>query len=223
PNLVGLQERYLFLPVAASCLAIAALLAAARPALGRGLLLAIISTWIILAAGHWRAWYDASLVSDQLVGRLVAETMSSDVEEIVIANVPLRVGGASVAGDFQASLGVLGARSVPVRGATWVSYPSARAVALADPPLWTAEKSPHEDVSEVTVRLEVQPGPFRRYIGPAPGPGQSMLRTSVAEILQENPDLVRVTLRASPGRSLFAWDSGHLIPLIGQGATAEQR
>jgi hypothetical protein len=220
PHIVGFQERYLFLPVAASSLAIAAIVSAAGPVLGRSLLLAIISTWIIVAAGHWHAWWDASLASEHLLDRLVEETELSHVEEIVIANVPFRVRGASVAGDFQSALGVLGARPVPVKAATWVSYPSVGAVAMAEPPEWTVDESDPANVAEVTVRLEVRGGPFLHYVGPGLSTDHSPLRTSVGELSQEGPDLARVTLRTARGRTLFVWDRGHLIPLIERGATA---
>jgi len=146
--------------------------------------------------------------------RLVAETQLGEVEEIVIANVPHRIRGASVAGDFQAALSVLGARAMPVRVATWVSYPSLRAAALAGPPEWTFDESNPQMAAEVTVRLETRDGPFRRYVGPRLPADGSSLPISIGELAQEESGIVRVTLRATSGRALFAWDRGRLVPLL---------
>src|SRR5262249_52753884 len=97
PNVVGFQHRYMFLPVAASSLALAALTKCTGRRLGTALEALILSTWTILAIGHWRAWWEAGQTSEALVHRLVKESAVTGLNEIVIANVPHRVRGASVA------------------------------------------------------------------------------------------------------------------------------
>ena len=97
PFLVGFHERYLFLPCAASALFLVALVRAARGMLAAGLFVLIAAGWIAGSVGQWRDWHEAARASERLVADLSEATRETGVDEIVLANMPYRVAGASVA------------------------------------------------------------------------------------------------------------------------------
>jgi len=125
PSIIGFQERYLFLPLAASSLLLASLLRSigGRPA---GVLTALIlAGWTWGCIRHWGDWREASLASRSLVAGLVEASRRPDVDEIVVANAPFRVRGGSVAGDFGAAIRLSGGAPTRVRVLAFVSYPRA--------------------------------------------------------------------------------------------------
>ena len=92
-----------------------------------------------------------------------------DVEQIVVANMPFRVHGASVGGDFTAALGILGERATEVRAALWVSNARPDDDGLAgegDDPIRITPAG-------AEVRVRVNRGPFARVVGPRPPAGES--------------------------------------------------
>ena len=85
----------------------------------------LVIGWGLGCAHHWLNWRQAATASRRLVADLIAASQRPDVEEIVVANMPFRVHGGSVAGDFDAALRVQGGKPVRVRAVCYVSYPSA--------------------------------------------------------------------------------------------------
>ena len=133
PSIVGFQERYLFLPAAASGLALAVLIRSAGGWPARVMFAAIAAAWIVGIAGHWQNWGAAARASRSLVRGLVAVSQRPGVSEIALANAPFRVRGASVAGDFGKAVALSGGKPVPVRAAAYVSYRDDAAPTLVMP------------------------------------------------------------------------------------------
>ncbi|HEU4400754.1 MAG TPA: hypothetical protein VFT43_01485, partial [Candidatus Polarisedimenticolia bacterium] len=218
PALVGFQERYLFLPSAASALALAALLRAARGRVAAGLSLVLASFLIAASVMQWSDWRQAALASDRLVEDLVRAGRRPGVREIVVANMPFRVRGGSVAGDFQAALALSDGRPLPVRAAAYISYASAGSDALDGTP-GTALRSP-PPFAEVWVR--VPHAPFSHYVGPLPpggGPGQEatqVLESATGTLVFDGRGGVRIRIPPSGdgGRAAYAWVGGRLRPLF---------
>jgi len=217
PCLVGFQERYLFLPGAASAVAVAALVGAAR---GRAACLLgglLAAGWGFAGALQWSDWRQAALASRCLVEDLARASERAGVGEIVIANAPHHVAGCSVAGDLRAALLLSGARPVPVRAGCYISYPRASSDDLDGPPALALRRPP--PVAEVWLR--VPEGPFSHFVGPRPsalggGDEARTIETPWGAVLLEGGGAVRVRIRPGPdvGRAAYAWVSGRLQPLF---------
>jgi hypothetical protein len=209
PALVGFQERHLFLPTAASSVALAAALGALR---GRWATIAVgvlAAAWIAGSVAQWAGWGQAAIAGRRLEGDLARAASRPGVREIVIANLPFEVGGGSVAGDFRAALEVSGLRPVTVRAVAYVSYPSAAADSL-DGPAGTAVRRP-PPFAEVWLRIAE--GPFSHFVGPGRG-RRDRLETSAGTLLFDGSGGVRVRIDPAPGRTAYAWIGGGLQPLF---------
>jgi hypothetical protein len=217
PCIVGFQERYLFLPAAASSLFLAALLRAAGRRRAVLMLCLIVAGWTAGIFQQWSAWQDAALASRRLLDDLVRASLESDSREIVIANAPFRVHGGSVAGDLSAALRLSGGRPLRVHAMTWVSYPSPDADFLDGPPTISLRRPP----PEAEVRLRIPEGPFSHFIGPRPLPDHSRIESAGSVTLAAGGRIViRVFPDASRGRAAYAWAQGHLVRLFGPGEAA---
>jgi hypothetical protein len=207
PYVVAFEERYVFLPAAAAALGIASLAAGLGRRVGPVLIVVVGIAWAVLGIQQWGHWNAAATASERLVSSLALESADPAIDEIVLTNVPYRVAGGSVAGDFRAALQVRGSRPIPVRAATWVSYASPRSRGLAVPPLVGTRSA--------EVALEVPEGPFSRFVGPSPPAGEDELETSVARVVRERSGSVRVAVEFAPerGRAVYAWDEGELVRL----------
>ncbi len=214
PCVVGFQERYLFLPVAASSLFLASLVRAVR---GRGAVLlfsVLIAGWAYGCFVQWNAWQQAAIASRRLVEDLVRVSLDSGTREIVIANAPFRVRGGSVAGDMGAALRLSGGRPVPVRCSAYVSYPTPDSDFLDGPASASIRRPP--PYAEVVLR--VREGPFSHFIGPRPLEGDSLVQRE-GSIVLEAEGIVRIRVLPDPerGRAAYAWVAGHLARLFGPG------
>jgi hypothetical protein len=219
PYLVGVQERYLFLPVAASSLFLASLIRAARGRLAVILAFSLAAGWAFGCLAQWSSWLEAALASRRLVGDLVRESFEGMTREIVIANAPFRVHGGSVAGDLSAALRLSGGRPLPVRALSYVSYPTADADALDGPPSVSIRRPPpHAEVS-----LRIREGPFSHFVGPRPVRREVAVGTLGSVALETAERAERVRLRIFPaveaGRAAYAWVGGRLVRLFGPGGT----
>jgi hypothetical protein len=203
PSIVGFQERYLYLPAAASCLLLASLLRAQRRAVMIVGTAALVLGWTYGCIRHWENWSEAASASRALVDDLVTASRDPDTQEIVIANVPFRIRGGSVAGDFQSALAFSGGRAIPVHGVAYVSYPSATDdfIAIVDRARGVAP-----DPSLVT--LVVPNRPFSHYVGPLP-PSESAYG-SVSIVDSDEGSHVSIRLHRAPGRAVFTWTNGRL-------------
>jgi hypothetical protein len=211
PDVVDLQKRYLFLPTAFSCMALAILWREAGGKKAAAACLVIAAVWIPAAIAGWRSWEQAAAASRTVVRDLAATAADPSVRDIVIANQPFRVHGASLAGDFEAALSLSGSRVVPVHSLCWVSYETVRSGTLAPGPSGAAPG----------LRLAVPRRPYSRYVGPRPPPGAARLRTPFgviehADDVGEGGDAIW-TLRpeAAPGRAILVWSAGRLRPFAG--------
>jgi hypothetical protein len=203
PDVVDLQKRYLFLPSAASCAALALLLRDAGRRRAALLGAALAAVWLPADWSAWQAWGLAGRTSQALRRDLSAVSADPAVREVVIANTPFRVRGASVAGDLTAMLELSGARSVPVHSVAWVSYESPWAAALLPAP-------PGE------VRLRVPQHLYSRFVGPRPPPGERTVSTPFGDIEEEGGDRWLVRPAPAPGRVVLAWSENRLRAVHGE-------
>ena len=218
PSLIGFQERYLFLPGAASALAIVALIQGMRmrPAVAASLCLA--AGWISAGCAQWNDWRQAATASERLVGDLERASGRSGVGEIIVANMPSHVRGGSVAGDFQAALGLRGAKPVAVRAASYFDYPTATSDALDGPPGSALRRAP----PFAEVKVKIAEGPFSHFVGPWPpglqpgGRSAGRLETFAGVLLLDGRGGLRILIRPDPatGRAAYAWVAGGLEPLF---------
>ncbi|MGH9868290.1 MAG: hypothetical protein ACREAA_09025 [Candidatus Polarisedimenticolia bacterium] len=214
PYAVGFEERYLFLPGAAFAVALAALVSGAPPLARRLVASGIVVVWSVCLVGQWRRWEEAARAGTALMDDLVDAAASPGIDQIVIANAPFRVQGGSVAGDFTAALAVLGARRIPVRSATWVSYDSAEAEALAGPPVMEVV----EDQRWIRVPVKAGEEDWPRLVWPRAASYGATLSWDVIQVSRESPEVVRVGIQAAPGRWVMAWNEGRLIRIEGPGS-----
>ena len=99
-----------------------------------------------------------------VVADLVEASRVSGVRRIVVANMPFRVRGGSVAGDFRAALALSGGNPVEVRAIAWINYPDARADFLDGPPAEALGRAGDGSLA----RLRVPEAPFCGYVGREP-------------------------------------------------------
>lgn len=209
PSIVGFQERYLYLPAAASCLLLATLLRAQRKPIAILATAALVLGWSYGCVRHWQNWAAAAKASRALVADLVTASHDPDTKEIVIANVPFRVRGGSVAGDFSDALALSGGQPMPVRGVAYVSYPSATEDFIERAlPQRGAKPEPER------LRLYMWRVPFSRFVGPmSPTPVESpygIVTTSEAH----DATWVDILVKPAPGRAAYFWSHGRLKRLF---------
>ncbi|MCZ6746081.1 MAG: hypothetical protein O7C74_02560 [Acidobacteria bacterium] len=212
PSVVGLQERYILLPSAASALILASLIRSLR-----GHIRAIISTglivfWLFMLQIHWGNWRQAAEASDLLIADLTELSRRPEIQEIVVANMPFQVRGGSVAGDLRAALALRGERPVNVRAACYVSYATADTDVLNGP----LEHSIDREPSFTEVRLRIPIETYSRVIGPTPPPGERFLETSIAWLRFEDEGRIRIQIKPGPEdqRIAVVWSGGRLQPLF---------
>src|SRR5262249_53067561 len=201
---------------AASCLMLAALLRAQRRPVMTVATTLLVAGWTYGCVRHWLNWGEAAKASRALVADLVEASRDPATQEIVIANVPFRVRGGSVAGDFSAALVVAGGRPIPVRGLAYVSYPSARDDFISDvefvrgkepPPGWLA--------------LSIWKAPFAHFVGPRPASSEQRVESPYGWVrwgTLPSDDAISVSVflevKGSPGRAAYAWSRGCLVRLF---------
>ncbi len=212
PSVISFQERYLFLPSAASALALAALLNSAgrrARAAAAGLL---VGGWIVSAGDHWIGWRDGGRASRRLIADLVEASARPGLQEIVVANMPHRVHGAPVAADFSAAVAVSGGRPLAVRTGIAIDYPVPEADALDGPFLSAVSRPP----PFAEVRLRIPDRRFSRYVWPPPVPGSSRIDREWAAILLDETGGIRVRIPPAPGgaRAAYVWSRGRLEPIF---------
>jgi hypothetical protein len=214
PGVVGFQERYLFLAVAASSLFLASLVRAVRGRWAVLLFSVLLAGWACGWLAQWTAWRDAAIASRRLMDDLVLASLDSGTREIVIANAPYRVHGGSVAGDMGAALRLSGGRPVPVSCSAYVSYPTPDADLLDGPPSASIRRPP----PYAEVALRVPEGPFSHFVGPSPLGGDVLVqREGSIAFAADGTIRVRVLPDLDGGRAAYAWVGGHLARLFGPG------
>lgn len=210
PSLVSFQERYLFLPGAASALALAALLNAAAPRSRAVALALLLSCSAASACEHWVGWFDAGRASTRLIGDLTRASLRPEVREIVVANMPHRVHGAPVAADFGAAVRLSGGRPVMVRTAAAVDYPDAGADGL-DAPAGSAIRRP-PPVAEV--RLRIHTGRFSRVVRPRRPVEDVGVDLGWATVQFDGASRLRVIVPPDHDRAAYVWRGGGLESLF---------
>lgn len=210
PSLVGFQERYLFLPAAAAAVFFAALIRSIGGRLAWTLAGLLAAGWIAGTASRWDGWREAATASRRLVGDLAALADSPGVEEIVVADMPFRVRGGSVAGDFTAALDLLGRRSIRIRALTYVSFPDA----FADPLAGRGDSSILRAASFAELRLAIPSEPFWRFVGPYPSGGVEREIAGLGSIRLEPDGALRLRIVTAQGRIACVWRRGRLERLF---------
>jgi hypothetical protein len=213
PYLVGFQDRYLFLPSAAAALFYASVLRSARGRVASALMVVLAALALAGSGARWLGWREAATASRMLIADLERAADDPRVAEIVVANLPFRVRGASVAGDFRAALALGGRRPIPVRTVTSVSYPAATADPLViDVPDADATIHPPGG-AEVLLRIPV--APYWHLVFPRPGEGVGTT-SEIGSVRFEDQGRVRVRLFAAPGggRAGYVWSRGRLERLF---------
>ena len=212
PSLISFQERFLFLPSAASALVLASLLRACGPRVRMAGIVVLLSIWFFSLGNHWLGWREAGVVSARLVNDLSMASHRPEAQEIVVANMPHRVRGAPVAGNFAAALQLSGGRLVQVIPATYVDYPAASSDFLAGQPGRVSGASP----PYAEIRLRIPDERYSRLVSPLQPEAGNTVETPFAEILFENGTAVRIRIPAAPdrGRVAYVWSEGRLQPLF---------
>lgn len=210
PSVVGLQERYLLLPSAASALVLASLLLHFRRPLRWALLTPLLILWLFFLQAHWHNWQQAAQASERLVAELTHLSRQKKAQEIVVANMPFQVSGGSVAGDMRAALALSSGLDVDVHAACYISYSAADAD--------IQEQNP-DNVQKINasgqVRIRVPREPYSRFVGPHPQGTQRLLDTPMA-LLQFRDDET-IDIHVKPGatgqRLATMWGGGRLKTL----------
>lgn len=212
PSLISFQERYLFLPSAASAVALASLLRSAGRRVRMVTVVLLASGWIVSSGDHWIAWREAGLASTRLIDDLVEASIHPEVEEIIVANMPHRIRGAPVAADFSSAVSLSGGRMVTVRPAAYIDYPTSRSDALASMPGIDLDgPRPHAEV-----RLRIVEERYSRYVWPLPPGDGEIVETEFATVSFREGGMVRVRIPTAPerGRAAYIWSQGRLEPLF---------
>ena len=212
PHVISFQERYLFLPSAASSLAIAALLRGAGRRIGRAAAILLVTGWCASLGARWIGWSDAGRASRRVIAGLVEASRRPEIDEIVVANMPHRVRGAPVNGNFGAAVVLSGGRPVTVRVAASIDYPNPRADDLEDP----SGEAIRVDTRAAEVRLHIPQERFSRYVWPLRPEGSVRVDRDWATILFDRPGELRVliTASASADRAALVWREGRLERLF---------
>jgi hypothetical protein len=212
PSLISFQQRYLFLPSAASALALVSLLGAMRRRARIAALAVLLAGWCLSLGDQWLSWTEAGRVSRMLVSGLVTASFRPGVREIVVANMPHRVRGAPVAASFSRAVRLSGGRPVTVLTATAIDYPCADAETLDGPPGDAVRRSS----TYAEIRLQIPDALFSRYVWPVRPPGARRLDSDSATVLfdENNALRVRVPTPAGEQRVAYFWFGGGLRDLF---------
>lgn len=211
PSLISFQERYLFLPGAASALALASLLQAAGRWL-RIVVVVLLSTgWSLSLVDHWFDWLRAGRVSSRIVGDLVEAGGRPNVHEIIVANMPHRVGGAPVAGDFAAAISLTSGRRTAVHLAAYVDYATANDDALAGAPRIISDgPAPRADL-----KLRIPAQRYSRLVYPYPRRPGDLVQTGFATIMFGEGGEIDIRIpQVGKERAAYVWSDGRLQALF---------
>ena len=212
PDVVGFQRRYLFLPSAAAAASLALLLRDAGRRFAPVMLLALAGIWIPVTLDAWRSWRIAARTSEALLDDLRTLSAGAEVREIVAADLPVRVRGASVGGDFQAALALQGQRAVPdIHTLTWIN------TAVHDEVVLEPADPSHPGPAEVCLHLP--PRRYARFLGPIPPADGTVLRSRFGDLQQVGEHRWRIRPEPAAGRILVAWNQGRLRPLSSSAPT----
>jgi len=208
PSLLSFQERYLFLPSAASAVVLAYLLLRIPKRVAPIASVVLLAVWLGSLATHWHSWLEAGRASERLIRGLAEASQRDGVSEIVVANLPYRVAGAPLAGDLSAAVRLSGGRDVRVRWATALNLPDASASGIEPP--WS------DGPDGVRLRIRMPRGVFSGVFLPLDRPPGTTRTEDFATLTFETPDSVLVTLpRSGDGtRAAYAWHDGTLKPLF---------
>ena len=212
PSLLSFQERYLFLPGAASALALACLIRRLPPARAAVILAGLGLLWLGSLGWHCMAWSEAGRAGERLIQGLKSASRAPGVEEIVVANMPHRIRAVAVFGNFQEAVALSGGRRVPIRVAAALDYPTERDDALR----FSAGAAVATSPSGAEVRLRVPRNRFSRLVLPsAPASGQR-IETDWSEVLFGKGGEMTVWIPRAPdgSRSAYVWRGGELVLLF---------
>lgn len=212
PSLISFQERYFFLPSAASALGLASWVRTSVRRAGAVVFALLGCLWIACLGVQWMAWREAGIASTNLVQGLVEASRRDGVREIVIGNLPYRVGGAPVIGDFRAALSLSGGNPANVIPAAAFDYVTAESDALDGERDGAVRRTP----AYAEIRLRVERGLFSRYDGPRPVAGASHVETDSAVLIFGAGDVIHVRIAPAPerGRAAYVWAGGRLEQLF---------
>ena len=207
PDVVGLQKRYLFLPSAAAATGLAFLLSDAGRRFAPAMILALGAIWIPATVDGWRSWSLAERASETLLGDFRTLAASPEVREIVVTDLPVRVRGASVGGDFRAALALEAAgRPIPdIHTLTWIN--------TSEPDQVVLEPGHPPGTGPAEVWLHLPPRRHTRFLGPSPPANETILRSELGDLERVGEDRWRIRPEPAPGRLLVAWNEGRLQPL----------
>jgi hypothetical protein len=207
PAIMSFQDRFLFLPVAASSLGLAALLAAVRPRARVAALVVLAAVWIPCLAERWSGWIEAGKESRLLIAALTEEGARPGTAGLFLVNMPHRVHGGPVYADFKSAVAIQGGPAIALDFATLVDYPRAAAAALDGPPAQSIVVT----AAGVEVHLSVPPGPLSRLVWPLPDRPDPALAPGPVPVIVDAPGRVRVVIPAgADGRQAFVWSEGRL-------------
>jgi hypothetical protein len=212
PSFISFQSRYLFLASGASSLALAALIDAGGRRFRNLALLLILPGWLLASAEQWVGWFEAGQVSTRLVGDLVRATRGPGVREIIVANMPHRVHGAPVNGDFRAAVSLSGAANLKILAATLIDLRSPAEDALDGAPAAAVRYPP--PVGEV--RLRVTERRYSRYVWPPRPEGGERLEREWGSIVYGQDGRLQIDIAPDRdrGRSACFWTKEGIQPLF---------
>jgi hypothetical protein len=212
PSFISFQSRYLFLASGASSLALAALIDAGGRRFRNLALLLILAGWQLSSAEQWVGWFQAGQVSTRLVGDLVRATRRSGLQEIIVANMPHRIHGAPVNGDFRAAVSLSGGPSVRILAATLIDLRSPAEDALDGAPAAAVRYPP--PVGEV--RLRVIERRYSRYVWPPRPEGGEHLEREWGSIAYGQDGRLQIDIAPDRdrGRSACFWTKEGIQPLF---------
>jgi len=205
PAIMSFQERFFFLPSAVSSFALACVLLRAAPKVRVLLTTLLLGLWVGSAGFQWQGWFEAGAASSSLVAGLVHASKQAGTEEIVVAGMPHRVHGAAVAANFEAALRVAGGEDVSIREAAAIDYPGTDSSALAALPVVTERSA--------AVVLAPPAVLFSRFVRPIPQRENALVIRPWAAVAFDGRSRARVEMPFAPGRAVFVWNRGSLLPL----------
>ena len=208
-SVFSFQERYLFMPSAASAAAVAFALVAARPRPRRTILTVLCAGWLWSIAWHWNIWGEAGRVSTRLIEDLARISRAPGVAEILVANMPHSVHGIPVAANFRDAVGLVGRRVESVRAVVYVDYPNPAADSLDG----SVDSAIRFGASSVEVSLRAPEEIFSGYVisrRPAGAPPDPMRST----VVEAGDGRVTVRIPFVPGRTAAIWRPSGLESLF---------
>jgi hypothetical protein len=201
PSLIGFNNRYFFLPGAASALALAALLQSAGVRIGVTVVCLLFGGWVTTSIDTWKGQFVASRASTLLIEGLVEAAQSEDSDRIVLVAAPHRVRGVPVTTDYSTVISFLADREIAISTATEFDFATAEEDALMAP-RHTAIR--HTD-NELIFRLGVASKPYSRRVLPLFEAGQERGLVAGGTISADglNGATVRIPLRS--GTQVYVW------------------